>query len=95
MSLIKILMVRGINMNYLFLHSDKIQNLLGNDTFIVKYIFSTGLYSLTHLVLDNNLIKSMVSAAFRHIPQLEKLSLRHNLIEGNLSYNVTSIIINA
>ena len=41
-----------------------------------------GLYSLTHLVLDDNLIKSMVSAAFRHIPQLETLSLRQNQIEG-------------
>ena len=61
--------------------------------YLSNIIFCTGLYSLTHLVLDNNLIKSMVSAAFRHIPQLEKLSLRHNLIEGNLSYNLTSIII--
>ena len=49
----------------------------------------SGLYSLTHLVLDDNLIRSMVSAAFRHIPQLETLSLKMNLIEG--MDNVTDI----
>ena len=41
-----------------------------------------GLYSLKEIYLDDNRIKSLVSAAFRHVSQLEILSLRNNEISG-------------
>ncbi len=44
-----------------------------------------GLYSLKEVYLDGNLIRSMISAAFRHITQLEILSLRDNRISGTKS----------
>ena len=43
-----------------------------------------GLYSLKEIYFDDNRIKSLVSAAFRHVTQLEILSLRNNLIEGKM-----------
>ena len=41
-----------------------------------------GLYSLEKIYLDENEIRSLVSAAFRHVSQLEVLSLRNNKIDG-------------
>ena len=48
---------------------------------VIEPNFDT-LYSLRELYLNDNTIKSIVSAAFRHATKLQILSLANNMLEG-------------
>ena len=46
------------------------------------YYFSSGLVALEELRLDNNIIDSIPSAAFRHLSGLRRLWLKGNRLSG-------------
>ena len=66
----------------IFLHYSRLLDLSRNKLSTLVDKNFDGLYSLREIFLDDNEIKSMVSAAFRHVTQLETLSLSNNKLEG-------------